>query len=99
MIKRCEICGRDYVARRSTAKYCSNRCRLMAQRGVEFRGKVTAPVEKVGLSSDEVASIVSRAHDTASDLSRASMLTEPPLSHSLKVVSRKLADALSAEGL
>ncbi len=99
MIKRCEICGREYVARRSTAKYCSNRCRLMAQRGVAFAGELEVPDVRVSMTQEEVLALVARAHDAASDLSRAAMLTPAPLCRSLKAVSRKLSDALRAEGL
>ncbi len=99
MIKHCEICGREYVAKRSTAKYCSNKCRLMAQRGVAYVGEIQAPDVRVSMTKDEVVELVARAHDTASDLSRASMLTPAPLCRSLKAVSQKLQDALRAEGL
>lgn len=99
MIKHCEICGREYVAKRSTAKYCSNKCRLMAQRGVAYVGELQAPDVRVSMSRDEIIALVARAHDTASDLSRASMLTPAPLCRSLKAVSQKLQDALRAEGL
>lgn len=99
MIKNCEICGREYVAQRSTAKYCSNRCRLMAQRGVAFTGEIEAPDVRVSMTQEEVLALVGRAHDTASDLSRASMLTPAPLCRSLKAISQKLSDALRAEGL
>ena len=99
MIKNCEICGREYVAKRSTAKYCSDRCRQMACRGSAFTGEVRQPDVHLGLSQDEVLEVVTRAHDTASDLSRASMLTPAPLCRSLRNVSKKLSDALEAEGL
>lgn len=99
MIKHCEICGREYVAKRSTAKYCSNKCRLMAQRGAAYVGEMQAPDVRVSMTKDEVVELVARAHDTASDLSRASMLTPAPLCRSLKAVSQKLQDALRAEGL
>ena len=99
VIKRCEICGKEYVAQRSTAKYCSNKCRLMAQRGTAYHGEIEAPDVHVSMTEDEVIAVVGRAHDTASDLSRASMLTPAPLCRSLKTVSQKLSDALKAEGL
>ena len=99
MIKNCEICGREFVAQRSTAKYCSNKCRMMAKRGVAFEGELQAPDVRVSMSRDEVVELVAKAHDTASDLSRASMLTPAPLCRSLKTVSQKLSDALKAEGL
>ncbi len=99
MIKRCVICGREYQARRSTAKYCSNRCRLMAQRGYEYMGDELPPDVKASMTEDEILGVVSRAHDAASDLSRASMLTPAPLCLALKRVSKKIEDALRGEGL
>lgn len=33
MRKKCEACGKQFEAKRSTAKYCSNGCRVQAQRG------------------------------------------------------------------
>lgn len=99
MIKRCEICGREYAAQRSTAKYCSDRCRQMACRGTAFTGEIKPPDAHVSMTQDEIVAVVGRAHETASDLSRASMLTPAPLCRSLKTVSQKLSDALKAEGL
>lgn len=71
----------------------------MAQRGVEFSGELEAPDVRVSMTEDEVAAVIARAHDAASDLSRASMLTHAPLCLSLKAVSQKLSDALRREGL
>ncbi len=71
----------------------------MAQRGVAFNGELEAPDVRVSMTQEEVLSLVGRAHDAASDLSRASMLTPAPLCLSLKAVSQKLSDALRAEGL
>jgi hypothetical protein len=99
LIKKCEICGREYVAQRSTAKYCSAKCKQQAYRGTAFTGTIEPPDVRVSMSQDEVIELVGRAHDTASDLSRASMLTPAPLCRSLKTVSQKLSDALRAEGL
>lgn len=33
MIKQCAMCGQQFHAQRSTAKYCSTRCRVQAHRG------------------------------------------------------------------
>lgn len=99
MIKNCEICGREYVAQRCSAKYCSNRCRLAAQRCSAYAGALEVPDVRVSMTEDEVLEVIGRAHDAASDLSRAAMLTPAPLCRSLKAVSQKLSDALRAEGL
>lgn len=99
MIKRCEICGREFMAQRSTAKYCSARCRQMARRGIPYEGEPGRPDVRISMTDDEVAEVVQRAHVAASDLSRASMLTPAPLCRSLKKVSQRFEDALGAEGL
>lgn len=99
MIKRCVICGAEFEAKRSTAKYCSNRCRLMAQRGQAFVGEVSAPDVRLSMTEEEVLSVIERAHEAASDLSRASMLTPSPLCLKLRRVSKKLEDSLESEGL
>ena len=46
-----------------------------------------------------IADVVSRAHGTVDDLSRASALTPVPICRSFRNVARKLADALEKEGL
>lgn len=99
MIIRCEICGREFKAQRKSAKYCSNKCRLMAQRGIEFHGEIQTVEPSAALSDDEVLEIVQRAHIVASDLSRASMLTPSPLCLSLGRIAKKLEKSLRGEGL
>lgn len=61
MIKKCEICGREFAAQRSTAKYCSNRCRLAAQRGYAYAGELQAPAPNAAMSDDEVLEVIQRA--------------------------------------
>ena len=99
MIKNCEICGREFVARRSTAKYCSNRCRLANQRGGIVVGVPEQPNLTVSMGDDEVSGIIQQAHATASDLARASLYTPSPLCLKLRTVARKLEGALRGEGL
>ena len=41
MKKNCEVCGGPFDAKRRTAKYCSNGCRVQAQRG---SGGESAPI-------------------------------------------------------
>lgn len=48
MKKKCEVCGEQFEAKRSTAKYCSNEHRVQAQRGARS-GKST--VVAFGLSA------------------------------------------------
>lgn len=99
MIRRCVICGAEFQAKRTTAKYCSNRCRHMAQRGQAFTGELRAPDVRLSMTDDEVLAVVGQAHSVASDLSRAAMMTPSPLCLKLQRVSKRLEDALEREGL
>ena len=99
MIKRCEICGREFGAQRSTAKYCSSTCRSRANRGYVYEGEPLSPAPSASMSVDEVNEVVLRAHVAASDMSRASMLTASPLCLKLRRASKKIEEALRGEGL
>lgn len=99
MIRRCVICGAEFQAKRSTAKYCSNRCRHMAQRGQEFTGELQPPDVRISMTEDEVLAVVGQAHSVAADLSRAAMMTPSPLCLKLRRVSKRLEDSLESEGL
>lgn len=99
MIKRCEICGREFAAQRSTAKYCSATCRKRKQRGYAYLGELEPPAPSAVMTQDEVLALVQQAHCVASDLSRASMMTAAPLCLSLKSVAEKIEEALRGEDL
>lgn len=99
MIKRCEICGREFAAKRSDALYCSATCRSRKMRGVPFTGELQPPDTSIAITDDEVAMVIQQAHCTAADLSRASLYTPAPLCLSLKNVAKKLEGALRSEGL
>ena len=99
MIKRCEICGREFQAQRSTARFCSATCRKRNERGYSYHGELQPPAANAAMSDDEVREAIQRAHIAASDLSRASMLTPSPLCLKLGRISRKIENALRGEGL
>lgn len=99
MIKKCEICRREFMAQRSTARYCSSTCRSRAARGYAYTGELRAPVPSASMTDDEVLEVLQRAHVSASDLSRASMLTSSPLCLKLRKVAKKIEGALRGEGL
>ena len=99
MIKRCEVCGREFSAQRSTARYCSDTCRSRAFRGYAFDGELRPPAPSAQMSDDEVLEVVQRAHACASDLSRASLLSTAPLCLKLRRAAKKIEEALRGEGL
>lgn len=51
------------------------------------------------MTTDEVVGVVERAHESAADLSRASLLTPSPLCLSLAAAATKIEDVLRSEGL
>lgn len=99
MIKSCEICGREFVAQRCTARFCSEACKKRHQRGYVYKGELRPPMPNVKLSDDEVLEILHRAHNLASDISRASLMTASPLCLSLKRIAKKIEAALRSESL
>lgn len=99
MIKKCEICGREFAAQRSTARFCSATCRKRNQRGYAYEGETLPPVPSASMSDDEVLATIQRAHQCASDLSRASLMTSAPLCLSLRAIAVKFEQAMREEGL
>lgn len=106
MLKHCEQCGREFVARRSTAKYCSNACRVRNQRmGPPKRRKkldipaVDVPDEKLFMTVDELADVVQDAHRVTDDMGRASRHAPGPLCGKLRRCAEGFADVLGREGL
>lgn len=99
MIKRCEVCGKEFKAQRSTARFCSATCRKRNARGSAYHGELSQPAANASMSNEEVLETIQRAHIAASDLSRASMLTPSPLCLKLGRISRKIENALRSESL
>lgn len=99
MIKRCEVCGREFKANRNTARFCSSTCRSRNARGYAYHSESTPPAANASMSNEEVLETIQRAHIAASDLSRASMLTPSPLCLKLGRISRKIENALRSESL
>lgn len=99
LIKRCESCGREFQAKRSTARFCCSTCRSHAYRGYAYVGELQPPAPNAAMSDDEVLEVIQRAHVAASDMSRASLMTAAPMCLSLKKAAKKMEDALRGEGL
>ena len=98
MIKTCEICGAQFTAKRSDARFCSGACRIRNHRGA-FAPPMCTPKVSIIMDMEEVRTIVTNAHGCASDLSRASKHTDPPLSHTLGRVAADFEESLRREGL
>lgn len=98
MIKECEVCGQQFFATRSDARFCSGACRVRHHRGA-FAPDLKPPKISIIMDLQEVQTIITNAHGCASDLSRASKHTEPPLSHTLGRVAADFEESLRREGL
>ncbi|WP_282191915.1 hypothetical protein [Adlercreutzia caecimuris] len=99
MIVKCEVCGREFAAKRRTARFCSSTCRSRAHRGYPCPDAGRGPRPEALMTADEVVEVVQRAHQCATDLSLAAMLTSSPLCLSLSSAATKVEDALRSEGL
>ena len=93
MRKVCEICGREFEATRSTARFCSGKCRTASYR----LDKAGIPIV---LKREEVERAAIRsAHDAASDLSRASQLAPAPRCIVYREIAETIEDRLGGLGL
>ncbi len=99
MIRKCEVCGREFLARRSTARFCSATCRSRSNRGYAYEGELLPPTPSAAMSEEEVAGAVQAAHIAAEDLSRAALMTPAPLCGRLGRAAKAMEDALRREGL
>lgn len=98
MIKNCEVCGVQFIAKRSTARFCSNTCRQRNFKG-SYVPDLGIPSVSIIMDTEEIQEIITNAHASASDLSRASQCTKPPLSHTLGRVAADFEESLRREGL
>ncbi len=100
MIAVCQFCGREFTAKRSTAKFCSPACRLKAHRGGYYVGEYPPPPSaNLTLTKEEVLEVVDRAHVCAEDMSRAAIAMPAPLCHQLGRCAKAFEGALRREGL
>lgn len=97
-VRRCEVCGAAFAARRSDARYCSATCRSRHHRGVAV-AEPAPPRPCASMTHEEVLAAVRSAHDAAADLSRASMHASAPLCLRLRAAAAKVEAALRGEGL
>jgi hypothetical protein len=47
MDRSCDVCGTSYVAKRTTSRYCSAKCRMRASRGTSAKPTAPEPQEMV----------------------------------------------------
>lgn len=98
MMKVCVICGAEFAAQRSTAKYCSNRCKMQARR-LFLKPDLGAPHLRFAVTLDEAAKVVQDAHRVTDDMSRTGERAPEPLGGKLRRCAEGFADVLGREGL
>lgn len=98
MITVCAFCGKHFQARRSTAKYCSDKCRKRAHAGYPMPD-FAAPDVAFAMTADELAEVVQQAHRATDDMGRASEHAPYPLGPRMRRCAEAFADALESEGL
>lgn len=100
---KCEICGTPFSAKRSDARFCSNRCKQQAHRNrrrPRFTKDWSAPVERPAEDPPESAvEAVLSAHRVANDLGRLASTGPYQLRAKFARVSAALQAALDEEGL
>ena len=92
----CQVCGATFEARRSTAKYCSKRCKSRAERmRAGYPAERAASVmPRFGVGIDDATEIITRASERAEDASRLACRLPEPYSGRLDALARAIAAAI-----
>lgn len=97
--KVCETCGQVFEARRSTAKYCSDKCRLRA-----FKGKSRQPIVPnaqpapfLSSSFDDVAAALDSARAVSNKFAQLSTSAPRPLRPGCARISQAITRAIKDE--
>jgi endogenous inhibitor of DNA gyrase (YacG/DUF329 family) len=99
MRKRCEVCGREFEAKRSTARFCSAACRQVHYRA-QATGRPRRPKLPVLTATErDVLAAARDAHRAAGDLSRLSLLVGPELGGRLSKAAAGIEDSMREAGL
>lgn len=100
MIKKCVICGQQFHAQRSSAKYCSTRCRVQAHRGVVPMHPDDPPVivERTNDVVEDAALLVNEAHQLSSAFIQQSNAVPLPLRAGCERIGTSLHASLEREG-
>ena len=101
---RCGWCGRRFVAQRSTARYCSERCRnahkYAARHGMRDGSFVeSAPLPPTGMTRDDVCRVVVQLRGCAAALDGAAERGPRETRELCRRVSRGVLAALGEVGL
>lgn len=99
MKRKCDVCGKEYEAKRKTSKYCSNTCRSRASRAHAFTGELKPVKKRPPVQKTPVSDLVQRAHMVAADFSRYSLVEPAPLCLKLRRIADGIETTLKREGL
>lgn len=100
MIKRCEMCGHPFHAQRSTAKYCSTRCRVQAHRGYAPICPDAPPVvsPKTDSALDDTALLITNAKQLSSAFAEQAKVAPLQLRAGCERVAVAIFAAIESEG-
>lgn len=104
--KTCEVCGAEFEARRDSAQYCSNRCKMRKHREKKrerIKYRPVFPDKPPEIPSEpapvECIAAVQEAHRLANDFGRMSKTAPYQLRAKFARISAALFEALEGEGL
>lgn len=109
-IMKCPVCGRSFVAKRSTAVYCSSACRAASHRRRNLEDDLgyivqavrmapPRPVEPRPATVDNVADAVMQARAASTALRRYALSGQPSVRALCMRVAQGIDDALREAGL
>ena len=100
MIKVCPMCGGQFHAQRSSAKFCSTKCRVQAHRGVAPIAPDAPPVieQRTGSVVEDVALLVGEARQLSGAFVQQADSVPVPLRAGCERIGRSIHAALEREG-
>ena len=96
MIKICDECGEPFEAKRSTARFCSSKCRKRSHRRMQPLVP-DAPPSLGSASFDDVAAALDAARAVSNELARLSRMAPRPLRPGCSRISDAIASAIARE--
>ena len=96
MIKVCDECGRPFEAKRSTARFCSSKCRLRNHRRLTPMAP-DAPPSLGSASFDDVAAALDAARALSNEFAQLSYTAPRPLRPGCSRIGEAITKAITDE--
>lgn len=97
VMKACEVCGKPFEARRSTARFCSSKCRQRAFKQKRPIEPSASPAPEPPATFDDVAGALNQARSLSNTFARLSATAPRQLRSGCARISRAISRAIEDE--